>query len=426
MSLRVHPAVTVIEVDAERVRVVTVGEQGPAGPAGSPGPTGAVGPAGPQGPKGNTGNKGADGAPGPSGPNTITGSTTTPLAGFLKGKAGVVQVAAKIDTTDLTDGAQYARKDQSNTFTQPQTVTTNAGSTPVMVKGAASQTADLQQWQNDTGLPIAGVKNDGSIYIGGGLPVPVGLTIEAGADSNTKISFTDDGSEGASIGYVGDGGALMLNAQEAVYANGQQVATIPDLAPYARKDQPNTFVQDQTVNGKVKLSDSGSNRKGELSYFDGGGSYQFGRSDHGNKANFTINSGDAALTTNGGTLTVGTSTGQVTILGRGDGGHSQVDMNRRNDDNAGVGGTVRCWTRTGQTQNAFEVLAPGGGSNTASISAAGGLRTGNAPHGFFGATPIAREAFTGDLDNDITQACAAIQDIRQKLINLGLVEDQRA
>jgi len=46
--------------------------------------------------------------------------------------------------------------------------------------------------------------------------------------------------------------------------------------------------------------------------------------------------------------------------------------------------------------------------------------------GFFGTTPVAREAFTGDLDNEITQACAAIQDIRQKLINLGLVEDQRA
>ncbi len=45
---------------------------------------------------------------------------------------------------------------------------------------------------------------------------------------------------------------------------------------------------------------------------------------------------------------------------------------------------------------------------------------------FFNGTPIEKEAFTGDLSNDITEACAAIQDIRQKLINLGLVEDQRA
>ena len=58
------------------------------------------------------------------------------------------------------------------------------------------------------------------------------LTIEAGADATTKISFQDDGSEGASVVYQGDGGALMLNSEEAVnltapniYLNGASVTT---------------------------------------------------------------------------------------------------------------------------------------------------------------------------------------------------------
>lgn len=156
-----------------------------------------------------------------------------------------------------------------------------------------------------------------------------------------------------------------------------------DLSAYARKDQANTFtaVPQTFRNGAnnvaqitgtgLQLHDNGSTRSGVLSYNDPAGAYRFGRSDHANVANFIVNSGDASLTTAGGTFTVGTSSGQVTILGRGDGGHSVVDMNRRNDDNAGVGGSVRCWTRTGQTQPALEVLAPGGATSTASITPTG-------------------------------------------------------
>lgn len=146
-------------------------------------------------------------------------------------------------------------------------------------------------------------------------------------------------------------------------------ATAFALSRFAQTDTVNTFATDQTVNGKVNLQDNGSNRKGQLSYFDAGGAYQFGRTDHTNKFGVTVNSTDTRMSGNGAYLS---SNGTVTVTGDETGGTSTVDLNRRPSDNSsGVGGTVRCWTKTSQSQNAFEVLAPGGGSALYAITAGG-------------------------------------------------------
>lgn len=236
-----------------------VGEQGPTGATGATGPQGpqgATGPQGPAGPTGPTGATGATGATGPAGPNNVTTSTTTNLTGYLKGNGANVSAASTVPTTDLTDGAQFARRDQGNTFTVVPQVFRNAANNVVQITG--------------TGLQI---------------------------------------------------------------------------------------------------HDNGSTRSGVLSYYDAGGTYQFGRSDHSNKFGVTVNSSDTRMSGGGAYLV---SNGTATVTGSEGGGQSTVDLNKRPSDNSsGVGGTVRCWTFTGQTSNAVEVLAPGGGSAVASINASG-------------------------------------------------------
>ena len=61
----------------------------------------------------------------------------------------------------------------ANTFTaSPQQITVNAaGNKGLIVKGAASQTANLQEWQNSAGTVLANVLSNGGMYVGGGLAV---------------------------------------------------------------------------------------------------------------------------------------------------------------------------------------------------------------------------------------------------------------
>ena len=66
------------------------GETGPQGPQGEQGQKGDTGDTGPQGPKGDTGDTGPQG---PAGPNEIGSSTTTNIAGILKGDGAAVSAA---------------------------------------------------------------------------------------------------------------------------------------------------------------------------------------------------------------------------------------------------------------------------------------------------------------------------------------------
>lgn len=130
-----------------------------------------------------------------------------------------------------------------------------------------------------------------------------------------------------------------------------------------------------TATAQIQVAQGASSRKGTISYFDGGGALRFGRTDHSTYLNVQPDSSVVKFTSSNGDFVIATSSNAVVVCGREDGGHSVVDLNRRQTDNAaGVGGTVRCWTRTGQTQDALEVLAPGGGSAVLSVTAGGTVR----------------------------------------------------
>ncbi len=131
------------------------------------------------------------------------------------------------------------------------------------------------------------------------------------------------------------------------------------------------------VNGSVLVRDSGSTRNGSISYFDAGGRLTFNRSDSTGQIGFIPDSARARIVTVGTANTLYLSSGStVVVTGNEAGGQTIVDLNRRpSDDSTAVGGTVRCWTRTGQSENALEVLAPGGGSSVFSVAPSGNITT---------------------------------------------------
>ena len=58
----------------------------------------------------------------------------------------------------------------------------NAGAIVLRVRGAASQTADLQQWQNNSGTVLAYVSSGGSIVTGGNIQASGSARINGAAD----------------------------------------------------------------------------------------------------------------------------------------------------------------------------------------------------------------------------------------------------
>lgn len=134
---------------------------GPPGPQGEQGPQGPAGPQGPQGIQGPTGPTGATGAQGPKGDTGNTGAA---------GSSGVVSVTSPITNVGSESAAiigintaNFALLNTANTFTlAPQQITINAApNTGLIIRGASSQSADLQQWQNDSATRLVYVRNDG-------------------------------------------------------------------------------------------------------------------------------------------------------------------------------------------------------------------------------------------------------------------------
>lgn len=117
---------------------------------------------------------------------------------------------------------------------------------------------------------------------------------------------------------------------------------------------------DTLTAGGVWVADNGSNRKGRVFYFDAGGIVRFGRTDHVQWVGVQVNDTAATLTASV-QLSVTTAGSDLVLCSREAGGAARIDLNRRQSDNSpGVGGGVRCWTRTGQTERVLEVLSPGG------------------------------------------------------------------
>ena len=113
---------------------------------------------------------GATGATGPTG--TATLGTATPNA-LGTGAAGTSTNASHEDHVHPTTGVALLAS--ANTFTtSPQQVTiATAANVGAIIKGAASQSGDLQQWQNSSGTVLAKVTSAGTfqaVIIDGGTP----------------------------------------------------------------------------------------------------------------------------------------------------------------------------------------------------------------------------------------------------------------
>jgi hypothetical protein len=123
----------------------------PSGNQGPQGETGATGPEGPQGPQGDTGVVTA------TAPITYDSGTQT----VAIDQAGITLAQAQVTglSTSLTGKANISG---GNAFTGSQTITgTGAANKPLIVKGATSQTANLQDWQNSAATTLAKVDSFG-------------------------------------------------------------------------------------------------------------------------------------------------------------------------------------------------------------------------------------------------------------------------
>jgi hypothetical protein len=164
------------------------GATGSTGPTGSNGTNGATGPTGPTGANGNTGATGSTGSTGNTGATGSTGATgtfgTSPVvyptnsssvgltvvgltgqsANLQEWKDSAGTVLIRIDSTGAL------RVDTNTVLNNTQTGGTTAlikvnyaATIPLLVQGAASQTANLQEWQNSSGTVLGKIDASGNI-----------------------------------------------------------------------------------------------------------------------------------------------------------------------------------------------------------------------------------------------------------------------
>ena len=177
--------------------VVTVIQSGPQGVRGLRGADGANGPQGIQGIDGPEGPQGIQGIDGPEGPQGIQGIdgppgttlhaelTDTDTEGHPASAISGLGGAAVLDvgtTTGTVAAGDDSRLTDSRTPTAHASSHAGAGSDPIIglgavtvqpvlassipltVKGATSQTANLQEWQDSTGAVKSAVIADGSVW----------------------------------------------------------------------------------------------------------------------------------------------------------------------------------------------------------------------------------------------------------------------
>lgn len=182
------------------------GLQGLQGVQGDPGPEGPTGPEGPEGPQGI---QGPQGDPGPAGVGIPTGGAT----GQALTKTSAVDYATQWRNVALLDAA--------NTFTiGPQTINTGAaGNKGIIVKSAASPTANLEEWQDSTGAAKSAILsthgfwsigsfNESTTTAGAYLGVTGGTARIMLADGTASNNFQIDNSN-ATFRYI-YGGTIIL------------------------------------------------------------------------------------------------------------------------------------------------------------------------------------------------------------------------
>ena len=103
---------------------------------------------------------------------TGIGSVTGTEIGYLSGVTSAIQTQISAKLASATAASTYAALSASQTITGTQTLTPAATTAKALVvKGLASQSANLQEWQNSSGTAVAAINNAGrftAIVIDGG------------------------------------------------------------------------------------------------------------------------------------------------------------------------------------------------------------------------------------------------------------------
>jgi hypothetical protein len=107
----------------------------------------------------------------------LTGGNFSADCGFRRNAAGIIQTAASLNSTaycSLIVGAY------------------TASTVGLKVVGAASQTANLQEWQDNSGRIVAYVNASGALYDNAinAVPLPTAATVTAATGNGTTVTYT--------------------------------------------------------------------------------------------------------------------------------------------------------------------------------------------------------------------------------------------
>ena len=156
------PTVLVItEPDPNEVEISYLrGLTGATGATGAKGDTGLTGATGATGPQGSSGVVAVDGT-------YITNSGTSSSANLAFVPSALTLAQSQV-TGLVTALAGKAALTASQTFTGTQTIVSgnNASKTLIVKRNSASQTANLQEWQNESGGILAQLNIYGEMYLG--------------------------------------------------------------------------------------------------------------------------------------------------------------------------------------------------------------------------------------------------------------------
>jgi hypothetical protein len=314
--------------------------------------------------------------------------------------------------------------------------------------------------------------------VSGGGGMSVGGTVTGGTAG--RLLYVGSGpvlAEAVGLTYATSGTHLTLTAQAATDVPGAvQMHASQSASAWEVRNSAGTarggWGPQSTVNDSLALFLRPSSRTYYMGTHEANGTWKWGRSDSAATMAFSPDESLGTMRFDGSPAVQihgGGSTSTLSIAARLDGGSTIVDFNRRPSDNStGVGGTARCWTKTAQATNAFEVLVPGGAGLRLAATPAGVVQqwqdtsttnrqqsaataswadstdatrkarvvfdvydtaareclrleaSGTAAMlGFLGATATAREALAADA-TDLATAIALVNDIKAKLVTKGL------
>ena len=250
----VEPTPSVLEVSYVRGLKGDTGNTGPQGPTGAKGDTGATGATGAQGPSGvvavdgtyitNSGTSTSANLAFVPSALTIAQSQVTNLVSDLAGKAGLTAsqtftglqtftptststAAVRINAISGQTQDPFGIYDNGGTrrFSISEFGTTTVGSSSnlaarlgiltvagtvgIAVRGGASQTANLQEWQNSAGTVLTSVNSGGLLYVPGILGSGGQTSISIGVTRNVGLA-TGAGSYGGGAAVISIGNATTV------------------------------------------------------------------------------------------------------------------------------------------------------------------------------------------------------------------------